>query len=132
MLAFLKLQNGTEVIGNIRDDEETKMVLEDPMQINYRLVSTQPMPTVSISRYMPFALEKRFVFEKKDLLHIVKPKQAMVEYYNHALKNYREMIDKYVEEELINATKNRFDFGKEEEDTYQALLEKLNYKGRLN
>lgn len=132
MLAFLKLQNGTEVIGNIRDDEETKMVLEDPMQINYRLVSTQPMPTVSISRYMPFALEKRFVFEKKDLLHIAKPKQAMVEYYNHALKNYREMIDKNVEEELINATKNRFDFGKEEEDTYQALLEKLNYKGRLN
>ena len=98
MLAFLKLQNGTEVIGNIRDDEETKMVLEDPMQINYRLVSTQPMPTVSISRYMPFALEKRFVFEKKDLLHIAKPKQAMVEYYNHALKNYREMIDKNVEE----------------------------------
>ena len=132
MLAFLKLQNGTEVIGNIRDDEETKMVLEDPMQINYRLVSTQPMPTVSISRYMPFALEKRFVFEKKDLLHIAKPKQAMVEYYNHALKNYREMIDKNVEEELINATKNRFDFGNEEEDTYQALLEKLNYKGRLN
>ena len=132
MLAFLKLQNGTEVIGNIRDDEETKMVLEDPMQINYRLVSTQPMPTVSISRYMPFALEKRFVFEKKDLLHIAKPKQAMVEYYNHALKNYREMIDKNVEEELINATKNRFDFDKEEEDTYQALLEKLNYKGRLN
>ena len=90
------------------------------------------MPTVSISRYMPFALEKRFVFEKKDLLHIAKPKQAMVEYYNHALKNYREMIDKNVEEELINATKNRFDFGKEEEETYQALLEKLNYKGRLN
>ena len=48
MLALIKLYNGQEVIGNVKDDQDNKVVLEDPMQINYRLVATQPMPTVSI------------------------------------------------------------------------------------
>ena len=97
MLALLKLQNGTEVIGNVREDQETKVVLEDPLQINYLFISTQPMPTVSVSRYMPFASDKIVTFEKKNLLHVVKPKQAMIEYYNHALNNYKVVIDKNIE-----------------------------------
>lgn len=136
MLALLKLQNGTEVIGNVKEDQETKVVIEDPLQINYRLVATQPMPTVSVSRYMPFASVKHFTFEKKDLLHVVKPKQAMVEYYNHALNNYRGIIDKNVEDELVSATKLRQDYDEMEEgemsEAYKALLERLNFKGPLN
>jgi hypothetical protein len=135
MLALLKLQNGTEVIGNVREEEETKVVLEDPLQINYRLISTQPMPTVSVSRYMPFASEKIITFEKKNLLHVVKPKQAMIEYYNHALNNYKVVIDKNIEEELIGATRSRQEYNEYEEDiseSYKALLERLNFKGPLN
>ena len=135
MLALLKLQNGTEVIGNVREDQETKVVLEDPLQINYRLISTQPMPTVSVSRYMPFASDKIVTFEKKNLLHVVKPKQAMIEYYNHALNNYKVVIDKNIEEELIGATRSSQEYNEYEEDiseSYKALLEKLKFKGPLN
>jgi len=136
MLALLKLQNGTEVIVNVKEDQETKVVMEDILQINYRLISTQPMPTVSVSRYMPFACDKHFTFDKKDLLHVVKPKQAMIEYYNHALNNYKVIIDKNVEEELISATKMKQDYDEFEEDemteAYKALLERLNLKGPLN
>lgn len=135
MLALLKLYNGQEVIGSITEDLKTKVSIEDPLQINYRLVSTQPMPTVSISRYMPFAANKVFTFDKKDLLHLVEPKPAMVEYYNHALNNYRRVIDKNVEEELVEATKPPDDYSDGENgmsDAYQALLERLNYKGPLN
>lgn len=133
MLTLIKLQNGTEVIGNVKESSETNITLEDPLQINYRLVATQPMPTVSISRYMPFASEKIFTFEKQQILHMVEPKKAMVEYYKSALKNYRTVIDKNVEEELSSAAGNdETGDGDEITEAYRALLERMNYKGPLN
>lgn len=134
MLALIKLCNGQEVIGSIKEDFDDRVSLEDPLQINYRLVATQPMPTVSVSRYMPFAINQVFTFDKKDLLHIVEPKPAMVDYYKHALNNYKHVIDKNVEEELIGATKPPEGYGEGDEisDAYQALLERLNHKGPLN
>lgn len=136
MLALIKLQNGQELIGHVKEDEASKIVLEDPLQINYRLVAAQPMPTVSVSRYMPFATNKLFSFEKKDLLHQTVPKKAMAAYYTHALNNYRMVIDKNVEEELEYATKPPEGYEEEEGDeiteAYKALLERMNFKGPLN
>ncbi len=135
MLALLKLRNGQEVIGSVKEDLDSTILIEDPLQINYRLVSTQPMPTVSVSRYMPFAVDKTFAFDKKDLLHMVEPKPAMIDYYKHALNNYKQVIDKNVEEELVDATRPPDEYSSREDgmsDAYQALLERLNYKGPLN
>lgn len=136
MLALIKLQNGQELIGNIKEELETTVTLEDPLQINYRLVATQPMPTVSVSRYMPFSSEKVFAFDRKDLLHISVPKTAMADYYKHALNNYKLVIDKNVEDELRYATKAPYDEadddGDEITEAYKALLERMNLKGPLN
>ena len=134
MLALLKLQNGQEVIGNVKNVEETRLEVEDAMQINYRLVPTQPMPTVSISRYMPFASESFVVFEKKDLMHVVEPKKSMANYYKHALHNYRTIIDKNIDEELADAIRSEYDERPAEDlnDAYRALLERVNIKGPLN
>ena len=135
MLALIKLYNGQEVIGNVKDDQDNKVVLEDPMQINYRLVATQPMPTVSVSRYMPFSMDKIFAFETKDLLHIAQPRKAMAEYYLHALNNYREVIDENVEQELLYASGNDDDGDPDEQDmsdAYKALLERIDIKGPVN
>jgi hypothetical protein len=135
MLALIKLQNGQELIGNMKEEQEATVTLEDPLQINYRLIATQPMPTVSVSRYMPFASEKVFAFDKKDLLHVSKPKSAMAEYYKHALNNYKKVIDRNVDEELRYAATSPDD---EEDDSdeiteaYKALLERMNFKGPLN
>lgn len=139
MLALLKLQNGTEIIGNVKEEQDTKIVIEDPLQINYRLAASQPMPTVSISRYMPFASEQVISFNKHDLLHVMEPKKAMAEYYTNALHNYKAVIDENVEQELINASQStkhlqEMEDADEDEitDAYRALLERMNYKGPLN
>ena len=136
MLALIKLQNGVEVIGNVKEELKTTITLVDPLQINYRLVATQPMPTVSVSRYMPFSSTHEFTFSKKDLLHIVEPRQAMSEYYTHALYNYKSMIDDSVEQELLQAAaSDRIDMpeeGDEITEAYRALLERINLKGPLN
>ena len=136
MLALIKLYNGQEVIGNVKEEQDNKVVLEDPMQINYRLVATQPMPTVSVSRYMPFSMDKIFSFDKKDLLHIAQPRKAMEEYYLHALNNYRQVIDENVEQELLYASGNSYDEGEPNDedmsDAYKALLERIDIKGPVN
>lgn len=138
MLALIKLQNGQEVIGNVKEQLDTSITLEDPLQINYRLVAHQPMPTVSVSRYMPFSSIKEFTFDKKDLLHISEPRKAMAEYYTHALYNYKTVIDDNVEEELLAAAASEkedrieIDDSEESSDAYRALLERLNLKGPLN
>lgn len=136
MLALIKLQNGVEVIGIVKEDLKTTITLEDPLQINYRLVATQPMPTVSVSRYMPFSATHVFTFSKKDLLHIVEPRPAMSEYYTHALHNYKMAIDESVEQELLEASKREVPIddldGDEITDAYRALLERMNFKGPLN
>lgn len=139
MLALIKLQNGQEVIGNVKEQHPTSITLEDPLQINYRLVAHQPMPTVSVSRYMPFASSKVFTFEMKDLLHVSEPRAAMAEYYTHALYNYKTVIDENVEEELKSAAASEKEDhievegdGEEITDAYRALLERINLKGPLN
>lgn len=134
MLLLIKLYNGTEIIGDVKEDLKTKLVLEDPLQINYRLVSTQPMPTVSVSRYMPFASSHTFSFNKKDLIHVMEPRPAMKDYYNHALYNYKHLIDESVEEELrfAAASKGEEDDGDEISEAYKALLDRMNFKGPLN
>lgn len=131
MLALIKLYNGQEVIGNVKEELKTKITLEDPLQINYRLVATQPMPTVSVSRYMPFSNQQVFTFDKKDLLHIAEPRVAMAEYYKHALYNYKEVIDESVEQELLQAV-GEGEEGEDITDAYRALLERMNFKGPLN
>lgn len=132
MLALLKLQNGTEVIGTVKVARDS-ITIEEPLQINYRLVAHQPMPTVSISRYMPFSEEVSFVFDKHDVLHVTKPKDAMAQYYKSALSNYKKHIDQNIEEELLGAAQSEED---EEsgnvDDAYKALLERINLKGPLN
>ena len=138
MLALLKLQNGQEVIGNVKEQHDTSITLEDPLQINYRLVAHQPMPTVSVSRYMPFASIQEFTFNKRDLMHISEPRQAMAEYYTHALYNYKTVIDENVEEELKSAAASEKEDriepeeGEDISDAYRALLERINLKGPLN
>ena len=140
MLALIKLKNGTEVIGNVIENLGGAVIVEDPLQINYRLTATQPILMVSISRYLPFSIETTHTFDILDVMHVTTPKQSMAEYYKHALMEYKEAIDKNVDEELREATRigqelDEFNgIGAEEdmEDTYKALLERINFKGPPN
>lgn len=138
MLTLLKLKNGIEVIGNVIENLGGALIMEDPLQINYRLTSTQPMPTISISRYMPFAIETNYTFDIADIMHVTKPKESMAAYYKHALHNYKNEIDEHVDAELREATRlgQELDGLEESEEdlnnTYRALLERINFKGPMN
>lgn len=140
MLALIKLKNGIEVIGNVIENLGGAVIIEDPLQINYRLTQTNPMPTISVSRYMPFSVETTHTFDTIDVMHVTTPKQSMAEYYKHALTEYKQAIDQNVDDELREATRvgqeldefNGIGAYEDMEDTYKALLERINFKGPPN
>lgn len=142
MLSIIKLQNGTEVVGDVCEQTNTHLTLKDPLQINYRLVTSQPMPIVSVSRYMPFVKDDKFVFDKSQIMHISEPREAMCSYYSNALRNYKSVVEKVVDKELLSAA-NLYDVNTNARapeltadddltDMQAAIIERLSFKGQLN
>lgn len=134
MLVLIKLKNGIEIIGKVVEDLGGSVVVEDPLQINYRLTAAQPMPTISISRYMPFSVETVYTFDAIDVMHTSSPKKSMTAYYKHALQNYKDSIDDSVDNDLLEATRlgGDLDVLEDSNDAYRSLLERINFKGPLN
>lgn len=129
MLALIKMQNGQEIIGQVEyaDADHTLIDVSEPMQINYRMIASQPMPAVSISRYMPFAAHRVFTISIHDTLHVVEPWQPMVEYYKNALHNYSTQLDKIIEQEMLDAAGVDYDVPNEE--LYSDMLNRMVLNG---
>lgn len=131
-LSLIKLVNGTEIIGEVQKTT-VGMKVTDPLQINYKFVSFQPMPTVGVSRYMPFAAVPSFTFTLDQILHVVEPTPAMVEYYAHALDNYKQDIDHHIEDELMGVVgRSAIKKSSNKEELYTALLDRMEPEGPLN
>ena len=131
-LALIKLTNGIEIVGDVQKTT-VGLKVTDPLQINYKFVSFQPMPTVGVSRYMPFAATPVFSFTLDQIVHVVEPTPAMVEYYAHALNNYREDIDGHIEEELMGVVgRSSIKKSTNKDELYKALLDRMEPDGPLN
>ena len=131
-ISLVKLTNGTEILGDVKKTT-SGISITDPLQINYKFVSFQPMPTVSVSRYMPFAADTTFTFFLDQVIHVVDPKETMVEYYQHALSNYRDDIDAHIDNELMSVVgRSSIKRSSSKEELYTALLERMESDGPLN
>jgi hypothetical protein len=121
-------------LGDVVDHDETTMLVRDPLQINYKFLSFQPMPAISVSRYMPFAEDTSFVFELQNILHAVEPKQVVIDYYHYALKNYQDNIDGMVDTELAAAAEKpaKQKSKTQTDELYKMLLERAENDGPLN
>lgn len=131
-ISLVKLTNGTEILGDVKKTT-SGISITDPLQINYKFVSFQPMPTVSVSRYMPFAADPTFTFFLDQVIHVVEPKETMIEYYQHALSNYRDDIDAHIDNELMGVVgRSSIKRSSSKEELYTALLERMESDGPLN
>jgi hypothetical protein len=131
-ISLVKLNNGTELLGDVKKTT-SGLSITDPLQINYKFVSFQPMPTVSVSRYMPFAADPTFMFFLDQVVHVVEPKQTMIEYYTHALSNYQDEIDAHIDSELMGVVgRSSIKSSANKEELYTALLERLEVEGPAN
>jgi len=124
-VSLIKLKNGTEIIGQIVQLNE-KVILEDPMQINYKYAEATSLPVVSFSRYCPFSIENIFQFDMSDVLHLTPIKKSVEDYYLHAITNYKNTSEKYIDEEFSNAIDPKSSL---ENEMFRKYLQKVKIDG---
>lgn len=127
------LSTGQEIIGEMEAHVDSKIMMRDVLQVNYRALENQPMPMVSVSRYMPFAAEPIFEFQIRDVVNMCTPSKPMQEYYIHSLSHYRSTIDANVDKEMSSAARymsNR-DIPTAQEN-YDDMLKHITFKGLPN
>jgi hypothetical protein len=124
---FIKTIDGAEVVGEVVGQTEDSLTVRDPLVINYRFQPNQSLPTISMTRYMPFAIDPVFNFKKEQLQHTADPKPGLIHYWRHAVSNFEEYIDDSIEHQMIEAAP--LDTSDTTSDTmehvYQSLLENM-------
>jgi len=132
MVSIIKLVDGTEVVGLIVQEDQSVMMLKDPLQINYRQ-RPDTLPAIYLHRYIPFAGVNTFEFKKEHILNKVKPLENLERYYSAVLKTLTDGIDSVINDELANAAiEAGNDEMSEEEMIKVAMMEKKALKIALN
>jgi hypothetical protein len=124
-ISLIKLKNGIEVIGHIVKIDNS-ILLEDPMQVNYKSLQNSELPVISFSRYCPLSVEDIFQFDKEYVLHVTPVKKSIEKYYMQAVQEYKMFIEKYMDEEFTNALQPKESIQRE---LYKKFLEKVKIDG---
>jgi len=130
MVSIIKLVNGAEIIGEVIFNDDMKVTLKDPLQINYRYKNDFTPPTISLQRYSPFAKPEELIFKQEHILNVTPPVANMIKYYQVSLKNIKENVDGDVDQELAAASGN--DDLSPESQAKLALIERQVTKATLN
>ena len=128
MLTILKLINGMEVVGQVVESTTKSITIDNPIQINYKNIE-QPVPSVSLTRYMQFADTRQHQFNKRDILSMSGVMKGMELYYDAALEHFKTDVDQIVERELFRVSGSTTETTKEE---YMAILERISTNQALN
>jgi hypothetical protein len=127
VVSIVKLVNGTEIIGDVIQDTEKELVVNNALQVNYRIRQDSGFPMVSLHKYIPFAGEDNITFSKMQVLNRVKPLPGMIKYYIQVLDSIKEVS------ESINSNLNEASEEASKEDKITlAMQEKEIFKPTLN
>ena len=132
MIALIKLSNGTEIIGEIIDQDLKSLTIRDPLQINYRQRLDMAPPTVSLHRFNPFASNTEHMFRDEHILNYSVPLPGLVKYYTATLGTIKDNVDKHVDNELTEAASSYLMEDSEEDEIKKAMYEMAQLKPLLN
>lgn len=129
---LIRLDDSTELIADVVgfDNEAGLVKCVNPLQINYRMGFSQAAPSMSMSRFMPFAKEPIFEFKHENIIQVIEARDSVAKYYEHVLKDFIADLDDRIDEEMMRSA------GQEEEpvtesDMYKEILEKVTLDGPL-
>ena len=131
MVSLIKLTSGAEVIGTIKQESKSSIVVSNPLLLNYYVKGPGHPPAVSIQRYIPFAKETEIEFQREHIITIAAPKDGMNNYYMNALRQIEHNVDKMIENELIAASKEE-EPTEEEVEMAVAMVERMKGRHTLN
>jgi hypothetical protein len=128
MVKIIKLQNNSEIIGEIISEAGDTIVVDNPFTINYIFTPKSQRPVIGLLRYLPFAEQRIITFQKNHILHVVDARPAMSGYYVAVVKSHISEIDDGMDRELTEITEmeNADSELHNATDVLSAMLEKLN------
>lgn len=126
MISVIRLKDGTEMVGEVTEVNESSIFVCDPLQINYKISIMQPAPSMGLSRFMPFSESTKFEFKKGDLVTVQFARESLAMYYKHALDTYITDLDERIDEELTKSAAPDT-----VSDLYEQLLEKFEPSGKV-
>lgn len=124
-ISLIKLKNGIEVVGYLKKVNNNEVVLEEPMQIQYKHPDNQGLPVISFMKYCPFSSETIFQFDMDTVLHVTPVRKSAEQYYIQALDHYKNFFQKRLDKELEQASET----GKPENEFMQSFLKKVKIDG---
>jgi hypothetical protein len=111
MTVILKLNNGTEVVGDVEVTTDDSVVLGKPLQINYKYVFGST-PSVSFVRYIMFAESDSIMFKDSMIVNRVTARKAFADYYHDVVNDYYDRLEKVIDAEfeacLVSNTKEQY------------------------
>lgn len=123
MTSILKLSNGLEVVGTIEVENDFTVVVNKPLQINYRYFQAS-IPSVSFVRYIMFAQSDSISFSTQDIMNVVSARESFASYYANVVDQYYGDLEKVIDKELVNITTPP-----SAETFHKSILESMSVEG---
>ena len=112
---IVRLQSGEDIIASIIEDNESEMImLDNPMHLIFKRTSQGTM--MVMLPWLPIELIKDNIatIYSSDVLTIVDPKDALVEYYGNLINT--EQLKQMRDNTIVDNLKEAFDDSDDEED----------------
>jgi len=123
MTSILKLSNGLEVVGTIEVENDYTVVVNKPLQINYRYFQGS-IPSVSFVRYIMFAQSDSISFSTQDIMNVVSARESFASYYANVVDQYYGDLEKVIDKELVSIT-----VSPSEKGFHESILESMSVEG---
>ena len=118
-ITLVKLSDGTEVIGEVLQKNDSFIFVEKPLLIHYKFF-LGGVPSVSFSRYMMFAALTCIEISRDHVIAQVSARQAFADYYRDNVEDYYGNLESTVDEELKSALSTT-----EKEQALKKLLDMM-------
>lgn len=99
MIVLLKLSSGIEVVGHLEIENNSEVILNKPLQINYKYFFNNT-PSLSLTRFILFAESDSIVFDKTHIVCKVIPREVFERFYNESVKYFYEELSREVDAEM--------------------------------
>ena len=127
MIVILKLNNGTEIVGELVDEKPASITLRKPFQINYKYFYG-PLPSMSLAKYMMFADNDTFSFMKDTFINRVEARKPFAEFYLLTSSTYDTDIAEKIDDELRANVDTRTASANSGEQNLKTFLENVSHE----
>lgn len=121
---FIRLVTGEDIVANCLIDNETQYVdVESPMKVIISRFNNSRKSILIMMPWLPLEVidDEYATLKFEDILTMVDPKEAFVEYYNNTVEKYRNLIESNDKEDMF--TNELEDDLFEEEPTDEEVAE---------